>query len=224
MNVFITGVDGSLGEALSNMFERDGCKVFGTPRGLIGKPTVERACDDATASCLGGIDLLVLNDGINHLSFIGNTPEEDEDIMAVNVMSQYWTLNWFVKHGFMGRKVIFIASQTHRVPQRTTALYCASKAAIVQLSRVAARELGPKGTQVNVLCPGKIDDTLMSAMTDRQVMDLRGWSEQHMNEYARTLVPLGRFTDTDEVAEAVRWLSHAPAYVHGAVIDMTGGV
>lgn len=228
MNVFITGIDGSLGEAIADAFASDGHYATGTPRGFRTKEHMEAACAYACASAVNrsaDIDVLVLNDGINHLSFIGQTPAEDSAILEVNVLAQYWALNWFFSGAVARpRKVIFIASQTHRVAQRTTALYCASKAAIVQLSRVAARELGTFGVQVNTLCPGKIEDTRMAIETDAQVSDLRGWDKDFMDAYAKSLVPLGRFTNTQEVAEGVMWLSKAPEYVHGAVIDMTGGV
>ena len=227
MNVFITGWNGALGGAISAAMIDQGHVVFGSSKGINNKPDMEAAC---AQQLLEGqkkrthIDLLVLNDGINHLSHIGATPIDDGNIMDVNVMATYWALNWFMATESPPSKVVFIASQTHRVAQRTTALYCASKAAVVQMSRVAARELGPIGIQVNALCPGKIEDTKMALQTDAQVMDLRSWDRKHADEYAKKLIPMGRFTTKAEVAQAVMWLSQAPAYVHGAVIDMAGGV
>ena len=109
------------------------------------------------------------------------------------------------------------------VAQTHTAVYCASKAALVQLSRTMARELAPKGWVINCLAPGKIEDTRMAAITDRQVRDLRGWSETDANEYALRNVPMRRFTNCEEVIEAMLKVLALPAYINGTCIDMTGG-
>jgi 3-oxoacyl-[acyl-carrier protein] reductase len=169
-------------------------------------------------------DLLVNNYGINHLSWIGTTVEQDEDILRVNVLAPYWIVNWFV--GLEGRpmRVINIASQTYRVAQRTTTLYCASKAALVHMTRVMARELAPKGWIINAIAPGKIEDTEMATLTDMQVNELRGWSTAHADKYALSQIPMDRFTDRNEVTDAVMHLIKMPPYVNGTVLDMTGGV
>lgn len=165
---------------------------------------------------------LINNFGINHLSWIGETPEEDAEILNINVLAPYWIINHLVSHSYIGR-VINVASQTYRVPQRTTALYCASKAALVHLTRVMARELAPKGWIINAIAPGKIMGTEMQRLTDEQVLTLRGWTEKEAEHYAEGLVPAGRFTYRAEVASAIMNMLKLPDYVNGTVLDMTGG-
>jgi len=87
-----------------------------------------------------------------------------------------------------------------------------------------ARELAPSGWIINGLAPGKIEDTRMAELTDGQVMDLRGWSKEQADDYALSLIPMKRFTNKAEVVRVITWLLSAPAYVNGAIIDMTGGV
>ncbi len=167
-------------------------------------------------------DMVVNNYGINHLSWIGDTPQEDENILLTNVMGPYWVVDCLVKMGAKCR-VVNVASQTYRVAQRTTSLYCASKAALVQMTKVMARELAPKGWVVNAIAPGKMVDTMMSKLTDGQVIELRGWTVGSADDYARNNIPMSRHTSTDEVAQAIADMLFLPEYINGTVIDMTGG-
>ena len=166
---------------------------------------------------------VVNNYAINHLSWIGETAKDDADIMRVNVMVPYWIINELVNRG-LECDVINISSQTYKVAQRTTSLYCASKAALVHMTKVMARELAPHGWRLNSLAPGKILGTEMSRLTDAQVLELRGWGAEAADRYALDNIPMGRFTTVGEVAEAVFSIFSMPAYVNGTCIDMTGGV
>lgn len=231
MNVLITGCDGSLGSYLEKHFGTfgwdtgDKASVLGMPKCYYTKKAID-AFMIANFAEITKLTCAVLNDGTNHLSWIGTTPEDDEQIMLRNVMAPYWTLNALV--ALRGRsnpmRIVFVTSQTHKVPQRTTALYCASKAALTQMMRVAARELAPEGWIINAVAPGKIEDTEMSRLTDAQVLELRGWTEERAYGYAQKLVPMQRFTNRAEIANVIESVLSMPSYVNGAVIDATGGV
>jgi NAD(P)-dependent dehydrogenase (short-subunit alcohol dehydrogenase family) len=216
--ILITGHDGSLGNELMAQAARHGYNhAIGMPRFIYGKEHIDRFVDQMDA-----VDAVVLNDGTNHLSWIGETPGKDAEIMERNVMSPYWTLNALARKNKPCR-VVFVTSQTYRVPQRTTSLYCASKAALTMLMRVAARELAPNGWVINAVAPGKIQDTFMSELTDKQVMELRGWSAE-AEEYALKLIPAGRFTTRAEVAEVIYRTLALPSYVNGTTIEAMGAV
>jgi len=167
---------------------------------------------------------LLCVDGINHLSRIGETPYQDKDILLRNVFNPYMFVNELVRMDAAPMRCVFVVSQTYRIAQRTTSLYCASKAALAHLVKVMARELAPKGWVINGLAPGKIVDTKMAQLTDAQVLALRGWKKKDADKYALAMIPAGRFTDTKEVCEAIEWLFNAPEYINGTIIDMTGGV
>lgn len=221
----VTGARQGLGQTIVERLEARDVECLCPPPevNFKGKREIEAWCSAFDAA---RATLLVNNFAINHLSWIGETEEEDEAIFRVNVMAPYWFVNWRRANADYGCRVLNIASQTYRVPQRTTALYCASKAALVQMTRVMARELAPHNWVVNALAPGKILGTEMTMLTDLQVEELRDFGNREEAEsYAKGLIPAGRFTNREEVARmAVQLLLDTPDYVNGAVIDMMGGV
>lgn len=225
MDILVTGGEQGLGKAICSILTEQGHNVdiiTGDNIMIAHKlNALKKFIDDS----LDGLsyDVVINNFGVNSLSWIGETNERDEAIMACNVMAPYWVINRLVSNGCVC-KVINIASQTYRIPQRTTSLYCASKAALVQMTKVMARELAPKGWVVNAFCPGKIIGTSMTEKTDAQVSELRGWGKEEADEYAKKLIPAGRFMSVEEAAEIVINIIKMGDYVNGAVIEAMGGV
>src|SRR4029453_16485086 len=100
-----------------------------------------------------------------------------------------------------------------RVPPWPTYAYSASKAGLHQLTRVLAKELGPRGITVNAIAPGPLGSK-MRAETLRRAGD---------EIVAAT--PLGRIGRPDDMAGAARYLaSRAGAYVTGVVLPVDGGL
>jgi len=238
MNVLITGADNprSLGEVIvSELVDygmpdyRESVNIYNISCSLIRSGICFRNLKQSIEVFLDGIgedvkfDVVINNYAINHLSWIGTTDTTDEDIISLKIMLPYWIINALVKRANVCR-VVNILSQTYKVPQRCTSLYCASKAAVAMMTKVMARELAPFGWVINGLAPGKILDTIMTEKTDKQVLELRGWDEHGADKYAQSLIPMGRFTTKQEVAEMVIKILEMPAYVNGSIIDMTGGV
>jgi NAD(P)-dependent dehydrogenase (short-subunit alcohol dehydrogenase family) len=91
------------------------------------------------------------------------------------------------------------------------------------MTRVMARELAPRGFQVNCYCPGKILDTEMTERTDAQVLNLRGWEKEKADQYALSNVPLGRFMNPSEAAHNCLVILDFTPYVNGAIIEASGG-
>jgi 3-oxoacyl-[acyl-carrier protein] reductase len=90
-------------------------------------------------------------------------------------------------------------------------LYCASKAAVIMITKVTALELAPRGIRVNAIAPGWIDTPAARAAGRMQA--------------AAESIPLGRFGQPDEVAEWAWILSGAgvAGYITGETINMSGG-
>jgi NAD(P)-dependent dehydrogenase (short-subunit alcohol dehydrogenase family) len=167
---------------------------------------------------LGRVSVLVNNAGI-----LGKQRVEDMDeatlmeMFRANVFSQYFSAREAVRrmstrHGGNGGVIVNLSS----VASRTGGLaggshYAATKGAIDSFTIGLAKEVGTEGIRVNAIRPGLIE-------TD--IHDIHGGMNA---ELART-VPLGRSGTADEVARVVLWLaSDEASYVHGAILDVSGG-
>ena len=100
-----------------------------------------------------------------------------------------------------------------RVPELHTYSYAASKAGLHQLTRVLARELGPRHITVNAVAPGPFESKMMAATLKRFGDEIAAAS------------PLGRIGRPDDMAGVAIYLSgRAGAYVTGAIIPVDGGI
>lgn len=170
---------------------------------------------------LGAPDVLVNNAGV-----IGApTPIEAANgahlggVFAANVLSMFFccreaALRMSHRFGGRGGAIINMSSAAARhggLPNE--AHYAASKGAIDSLTLALAKELGPQGIRVNAVRPGLIDTGIHDAHGGKAIIDALAPG-----------VPLGRAGTAEEVADSVVWLaSSAAAYVHGALVDVSGG-
>jgi NAD(P)-dependent dehydrogenase (short-subunit alcohol dehydrogenase family) len=170
---------------------------------------------------LGRIDVLVNNVGVINAQCRADamTSGHLEAIFAANTFSYFYCtrealLRMSTRHGGPGGVIVNISSAAARhggLPQETH--YAASKGAIDSMTVGLAKEVGREGVRVNAIRPGLI-------MTD--IHDAHG-GPQAVNALAPA-IPIGRPGTPDEVAETVLWLaSDAASYVHGAIIDVSGG-
>jgi 3-oxoacyl-[acyl-carrier protein] reductase len=103
-----------------------------------------------------------------------------------------------------------IGARTGGVSQ--SAVYNATKAALISLTKNVARNFGPRGVTANAVAPGAVE----TYMTQHIIPEYR---ERYVAE-----IPLGRFSQPDEIAAVVDFLvSDRASYVNGAVIDVNGG-
>ena len=173
---------------------------------------VERAIAD-----LGGLDILVNNAGILKMAPLLEIDLADWDqTFAVNVRAMLITIQVAAKamipsaHG----SIINMASMGGKVGGPNQAHYAASKAAVISLTQVAAKELGPHGITVNCICPGYVL-TEMGAATRTDEM-VREWSAKS---------PLGRLAKPSDVANmAVFLASDEASYCTGQAMNVTGGM
>ena len=141
---------------------------------------------------------------------------EWDRFMAVNVRGPFLTCRAFLPAMLHERAgcIINIASTAALRGGRERAAYCASKGALIQLSRSLAIDHGPDGVRVVSVCPGLID----TPMADW----IRG-DEAGLATF-RSRVPAGRMGRPEEIADVVAFLaSPAASYTHGTTMVVDGG-
>lgn len=122
-----------------------------------------------------------------------------------------------VTGGRSGCIVNMASVAAHVASNLSNAAYTAAKTGMVGLSRHLAKELGPFGIRVNTIAPGIV-------ASERVATKYATYSEE---EQAGILgrIPLGRIGRVDEIASVVVFLaSEGASYIHGALIDVTGGL
>ena len=218
--VAIADIDVENGESLaSTITGEDGSAIF-----IPCDVSVSGQCSEAvarTVSELGGLDILFNNAGIIHRATVLDTSEEEwERAMAVNVRSVFLmsrsAIPVMIDSG--GGVIVNSASGWGLVGGRRAASYCASKGAVVQLTRAMALDNGGQGIRVNCICPGDTDTPMLH--------EEAGQLDQPLSEFLTEAAdrPLGRVGIPEDIARAVLYLaSDDSSFVTGTTLVVDGG-
>jgi len=191
---------------------------------VVGDVSQAAACQRAveeTSAAFGGLDILVNNAGIIRRASVLETSEEDwERVLATNVKAIFllsrYAIPELVKRG--GGVIINTASAWGLVGGRRAAAYCASKGAVVLLTKAMALDHAEQNIRVNCICPGDTD----TSMLRREAEQLGEPIERFLAEAAQR--PLGRLDRPEDIAQAALYLaSDASAFVTGTVLVVDGG-
>ena len=218
--VAIADLNEQAGQAVAEEIVNNGGRaIFETAdvtRGADCKRIVERAMRE-----FGGIHILFNNAGIIRRASVLELSEEDWDrVMAVNVKSMFLmsreVIPLMAQAG--GGSIINMASGWGLAAGPKAAVYCASKGAVVLLTKAMAVDHGPQNIRVNCICPGDTD----TAMLRSEAQQLREPTDRFLEEAARR--PLGRVGRPEEIAQAALYLaSDAASFVTGTALVVDGG-
>ncbi|MEY9912979.1 NAD(P)-dependent dehydrogenase (short-subunit alcohol dehydrogenase family) [Catenulispora sp. MAP12-49] len=193
--------------------------------GVFVRCDVSRAADcdavvEAAVAAYGGVDVLFNNAGIIRRSTVLDIAEDDWDlVMAVNVKSILLMSRRVVPlmAAAGGGSIVNTGSGWGIKGGGSAISYCASKGAVVNMTRAMAIDHGPQNIRVNCVCPG---DTATGMLAD----EARQLGEAVDTFYADAADrPLGRIGQPRDIAQMVAFLaSEAAAFVSGAVIPVDG--
>jgi NAD(P)-dependent dehydrogenase (short-subunit alcohol dehydrogenase family) len=191
---------------------------------LTGDVSLAADCQRAveqTVEAFGGLDILFNNAGIIRRASVTELGEEDWDrVMAVNVKSIYLMSRAAIpvmeKAG--GGSIVNTSSGWGLAGGRRAAAYCASKGAVVLLTKAMALDHGPQNIRVNCICPGDTDTPMLRSEAEQ----LGEAADRFLAEAAEQ--PLRRIVQPDDVSDAALYLaSDAAAAVTGISLVVDGG-
>ena len=164
------------------------------------------------------IDLLVNSAGVVIMEpFLETTVKNFEETLGVNVRAMM-VVSQVVARDLVARKapgaIVNISSVANTIAFQDHTTYCISKGGVDQLTRCMAMELGPHKIRTNAVAP-------VMTMTP---MGRKAWSDPAKSGPMLASIPLGRFNEPIDVANAVAMLlSEEAAMVNGAVLPVDGG-
>ncbi|MEU9687526.1 SDR family NAD(P)-dependent oxidoreductase [Amycolatopsis japonica] len=164
----------------------------------------------------GKLDIVVANAGIMEDALLGMIREELVDTtLSTNVAGTLHTVQAAAR-AMMRKKtgaIVVLASIVGEHGSAGQTVYAASKAAVANIARSAAKELGRSGIRVNAVAPGVIDTDLTSGLTE----------DAKAENIGKT--PLGRLGTPEDVANAIRFLvSDDASFITGQVLGIDGGL
>lgn len=172
---------------------------------------------DFTVNRFGEINIIVNNAGILYQTRIQEITEDEwDEVLAVNLRGVFFccqaAMNYMKKQR-QGR-ILNVASSAGKMGGIAAgAHYSASKAGVICLTKVFARELASFGVTVNAIAPGFVNTTL-----------IQDFPSEVLENYKKNC-PLGTLADTDDVAEAALYLlSEGAKHITGEILDVNGGI
>ena len=233
-SVLITGVSRGIGLSIAKEFIQNDYFVFGTSRSKfdLSKALESNNCKhltvdvndrDSIASIMKGIpgenntlDCLVNNAGITaDQLFIRMKDSEWDDVINTN-LTGIFNITKPVSKMMLKQKsgsIINISSVSGLMGNAGQVNYSSSKSALLGFTKSLAKELAPRGINVNCICPGFIESDMTNELTSDQ------------RDQALSQIPLGNFGSDTDIAKLTLFLSSDNAkYITGQSISVDGGM
>lgn len=205
--------DRSSAEELSRTVIANGDKAH-VVRADVSKVEEIEKLFESVITLYGRLDILVNNAGVATYKAIADFSEDEFDtLMNLNLKGLFFCCREAARVMADNGCIINIGSTVTRVMLPTYGAYAATKGAVEQITKVLAKELGPRAIRVNTLSPGPVDTELFRAgKTDEQIRQLAG------------LAALGRIGTPEDIADMVGLLVDPQAgWVTGQNILVNGG-
>jgi len=236
----VTGASRGIGAAIAQRLAEDGASVVVNYRGQkeaadgvvqkirdAGGQAVSIQADVAEPEELsrlfreaeeayGRLDILVNNAGVGEFAPIEEvTVEQIDRLFAVNVRGVLLAAREAAgRFGEEGGRIINLSSIVAATPMPTSSVYSATKAAVDNITKTLAAELGPRKVTVNAVAPGPVETDMF------RDSGLIGMSDMLVEK-----TPLGRLGQTGDVASVVAFLASGDAgWLTGQVVQTTGGL
>ena len=218
--VVIADLNEAAGREVEQQISAQGGRALFAPADVTRDQDCRRVAELALRN-FGAIHVLFNNAGIIRRASVVELSEEDWDrVMNVNVKSMFLLCRQVIPLMAQSRggSIINMASGWGLSGGPRAAAYCASKGAVVLLTKAMAVDHGPQNIRVNCICPGDTD----TAMLRSEAQQLGEAAGRFLAEAARR--PLGRLGRPEEIAQAALYLaSDSSSFVTGTALVVDGG-
>ena len=216
----LVDLDKNASENVAKFIRKKGHKSEAFEMDVTDCDNVETIFNQVFVRC-GKIDVLINNAGIMNQK---RTPTADHDIddwhrvISVNQTGVFYCLK--VALGLMMRQghgnIVNMASLAGLKASGFNLAYSASKFAVVGMTKSAAMEYAPHNIRINAVCPSYTQTPMLDAVVEKQ---------PGIDKKLLKYVPMGRFAEAEEIAEAVVWLaSDKSKFITGETITLDGGL
>lgn len=203
-------------EAAREIAGRFGVRAVGKSLDVNDSKRVDAVVQEIVGE-LGRIDILVNSAGIpgSEKPVLKMTDADMDEVMNVDFRGTFLVSRAVaqVMVRQKGGKIINVSSILGKIAARNMAGYCASKAAVIQLTRVMALELMRDNIQVNALCPGYI-------LTE---FNRDFFASEAGKGLVKRMIPLNRVGTLDELRSTALYLATCPSFLTGAEVYIDGG-
>ena len=204
-------------EQVVNEITKEGGKAIAVQGDVAKKEDVERLFAE-TKKAFGRLDILVNNAGVYQFAPLEETNEDQfQRQFSINVFGLIQATREALKFfGPEGGSVINIGSTITSVTPPATVVYTATKGAVNAITRVLAKELGPRKIRVNSINPGVVETEGVHAI---------GILGSDFEQDAVAQTPLGRIGQPGDIAPAVGFLASPDrAWITGEILQVAGGL
>jgi NAD(P)-dependent dehydrogenase (short-subunit alcohol dehydrogenase family) len=229
---FVTGAGSGIGEAVARALHGEGASVTladisdaaaAVAAELGGAATALRLDvrdeDQVRAALPEVVDVLVNVAGVGSTTNAPDTPLDVwEQVFAVNARGTFLTCKHAIPRMAArgGGAIVNVGSVAALVGLKNRAAYCASKGAVVALTRALAVDHVADGVRVNAVCPGTVDSPWVRRLVEDVGESLEGLKARQ---------PMGRLGTPDEIAESILYLaSDQAAFITGSALVIDGGL
>lgn len=238
-STLVTGAASGIGLACAQHLAEHGAgRLVLTDRNAEGLEEVQLGCETVrlagdvadpllwSSARLGELDHAILNAGVPGVGPITDMPfEEWRRVMAVNLDGVFLSLQAALRAMRDGGSIVIVASAAGIKPREGLCAYGSSKAAVIQLARIAALEGAPRRIRVNAIAPGGVETPIWSDTDWFRDLEGKMGREQAFAAIAQDGTPLKRFASSQEIAAQIAFLlsNEVSGFTTGSVLVSDGG-